>query len=1070
MKTNNSKLKWYHSLKFTLFKWFISLAILPLIVFSWLSYNQTEKGLKHSVAKEMRNSAPLYLNFVQNWFKYREIDVQSWADKSNTIHFMGALTDKGFAQNLSNKDTFINSVKYQELLGIYQDDYKKLSNEYRYIYDIYFLDTKGNLLFSIAQNKDLGTNFFHGPYSNTKFATIYRRSLGDGKIHFSDFERYEPSDNGICSFLSTPIVDEEGNIIGVFAIQTKLDDIYNQFQQIAKQQSSLNNYLVGSDMLLRSAININNINININDDADILKRRIFTPIVQMFSENKLDSNKLYEYTGPNGNPVLGMASSIEVLDSTWILISETNRSIIDKPLAELLKNSLKITLFFLLFIAIFSLYIAQSLIKPLQVFIRTISNIIQGDRKVQVNINDKSEIGLLAGSFNSMVETLNQQESAIQIKTQEAEDALYELQEQKLALDEHSIVGITDVKGNITYVNDKFVDISGYSREELMGHNHRLLNTTQHDKVFWKRMYATVSNGEVWNNPSICNRKKDGSLYWVDTTIVPFMKDGKPQSYIAIRTDITESKEIEDELILSNEKAESAVRAKAEFLASMSHEIRTPMNGVIGMLGLLLNTDLNQQQNEKALIAQSSAKSLLSIINDILDFSKLEAGKVELDPTPFSSTHELTNFIKAIKVNIQDKDVQLLLKTNILQERMIVADIGRLKQILNNLVGNAIKFTHEGEISIEVAINTTTTTPSLFIAVSDSGIGIPQDKLKSLFDSFSQVDASTTRKYGGTGLGLTIAKNLVEIMGGTLAVDSIEGSGTTFSFNINIELSDEKFNIANTTVEAVDKPHLNVNSKILVVDDNITNQLVAQGILETLGLTCDLADNGQIALDMLNTSAETYDIIFMDCQMPILDGYQTTQAIRNGEGNFINKEIPIIAMTANAMTGDKERCISQGMDDYISKPIHVDALYKVLSHYLPHENNSKVIKSDVLEAVISNTPSHQLIWDKETAIARVMGKEKIFKKIITSFIDENNTIVSNMKHAIQNYEIENIKILAHTIKGSSSNIGGILLAQIATDIEYLAKENNIMQIEEKFKLLQNTSLELEKELLHYLKG
>ena len=649
------------------------------------------------------------------------------------------------------------------------------------------------------------------------------------------------------------------------------------------------------------------------------------------------------------------------------------------------------------------------------------------------------------------------------------------------AVDSHSIMGITDIKGTITFANSKFSEVSGYSNEELVGANHRIVNSGTYDDDFWKEMYGTVSKGEIWHHPAIKNKKKDGSFYWVDTTIFPFMGvNGKPESYIAIRTDVTKAKEAEVELLKAKEDAEMAAKAKADFLASMSHEIRTPMNGVLGMLDLISREKLTKKQFEKIDIATSSAKSLLSVINDILDFSKIEAGKIELESIEVDIEKELGKFAKSIVISITNHEVELLLDVSGLQSSYLYLDIGRVKQVLNNLVGNAIKFTHTGNIVISASLEKRgDKTGTLTLCIEDSGIGISKEKLTTLFDAFSQADSSTTRKYGGTGLGLSIAKKLVELMGGQLSVESTLGKGSKFSATIEVELStkelltlpnsdirgkkilivddnminieilqsqlelwgidvsyayspaeaieicekrDEKefFDIAILDMQMPDmdgetlgvelktmskaagmgmimmtsygehedvdtlykkgfnayfmkpttssdlydalmvlstkdykkyedntiltKAKLNAfesqkieNSqdvKILLVEDNRTNQLVAQGILESLNLQADIANDGQEALDTLNNASIKYDVVLMDCQMPVLDGYEATAAIRAGKAGEAYKDLTVIAMTANAMEGDKEKCIDAGMNDYITKPIVMETFRNTLLKWM----------------------------------------------------------------------------------------------------------------------------------------
>ncbi|MDF1876014.1 response regulator [Sulfurimonas sp. SAG-AH-194-I05] len=659
-------------------------------------------------------------------------------------------------------------------------------------------------------------------------------------------------------------------------------------------------------------------------------------------------------------------------------------------------------------------------------------------------------------------------------------DNLSMLQKQN-ALDAHAIVGITDTKGTITYANAKFSEISGYSNEELVGANHRVVNSGTYDDAFWDEMYKTLNAGKVWRHPAVKNKAKNGAFYWIDTTIFPFMDaQGKAESYIAIRTDVTKSKQLEADLIEAKKEAEAAAVTKSDFLASMSHEIRTPMNGVIGMLDLLARDKLTKQQSDKVQIADASAKSLLSVINDILDFSKIEAGKVELEDIEFDAQKELGNFAKSIAVTIKNEQIELLLDLNSLEHYFMYGDIGRLKQILNNLVGNAIKFTHQGSIVIKAHLSDVQGNhANLCISVEDSGIGIAKDKIATLFDAFTQADTSTTRKYGGTGLGLSIAKNLVAHMGGELKVASELGRGSTFSFCINVTLSDKQpdsmpstdirgqeilivddnavnihiltsqlklwdikvtsalsaqeaislctsrdknnfFDIAILDMQMPDKDgetlgqelsqmevcknmkmmmmtsfgrHQDINilhekgfdaffmkpttasdlydallvlahgSKvqeydtlltkdklnaftqkefqnpqninILLVEDNLTNQLVAQSMLSMHGLKADIVNNGQEAIETLQEpNALQYDIILMDCQMPILDGYQTTILLREGKCGKRYENIPIIAMTANAMKGDKEKCLSFGMSDYVSKPIVSEILKDVIMKWI----------------------------------------------------------------------------------------------------------------------------------------
>ncbi len=403
---------------------------------------------------------------------------------------------------------------------------------------------------------------------------------------------------------------------------------------------------------------------------------------------------------------------------------------------------------------------------------------------------------------------------------------------------------------------------------------------------------------------------------------------------------LQESKELNQELLSAKEAAEASTRAKSQFLASMSHEIRTPMNGVMGMLQLLEHSPLNDRQRNNVRIAQNSANSLLSLISDILDFSKIEAGKMDFERITFDLHDEMDAFIEIMAIKAQEKGVELILDTAQLPQGMIISDPGRLRQIVTNLVSNAIKFTSNGKIVIKLTLKKEDSAHGrLTIDVTDTGIGIAQEKIDSLFEMFTQADSSTTRQYGGTGLGLAIVKKLSELMGGTVNAASTVNKGSIFSVNILVELatsavvSKEEESLTNITLKK--NPIWPPQTKILIVDDDPVNQMVAEELLKVIGLDTHSASNGAEAVEMLKVAQDKpYTLVFMDCQMPQMDGYEASHAIRNGKAGDRYKDIPIIAMTANAMAGDREKCLLWGMNDYISKPIDLNELTSALEKWI----------------------------------------------------------------------------------------------------------------------------------------
>ena len=414
-----------------------------------------------------------------------------------------------------------------------------------------------------------------------------------------------------------------------------------------------------------------------------------------------------------------------------------------------------------------------------------------------------------------------------------------------------------------------------------------------------------------------------------------------------IATDIEQQIAIEQQLRAakiaaenSQVAAENAARVKGEFLANMSHEIRTPMNGILGMTALLLDDQLSPTQFERGQTIKRSAESLLSIINDILDFSKMEEGKLEIEEIPININMVLSDFSQLIGFQAQEKGLELEFPPSTQPGPLaFYGDPGRISQILTNLAGNAIKFTKQGKVAVSYkVINSTDDRSLIHFSVSDSGIGLTDDQQNNLFNRFAQADTSTTREFGGTGLGLAISRQLVELMGGEIGVESELGVGSTFWFTLDLAHAETSLipKIATTQGQLNAGTTLQLpqfQAKILLVEDNHTNQLVAFGLMNKIGLMPDLAINGQEAIEAV--ARNQYDLVFMDCQMPVMDGYAATRAIRRNPANEETQQIPIIAMTANTMQGDQERCMNAGMNGFIGKPFDITQVCEALDQWLP---------------------------------------------------------------------------------------------------------------------------------------
>ncbi|MES2614979.1 MAG: PAS domain S-box protein, partial [Bdellovibrionota bacterium] len=389
------------------------------------------------------------------------------------------------------------------------------------------------------------------------------------------------------------------------------------------------------------------------------------------------------------------------------------------------------------------------------------------------------------------VTELRKRDEAFENLTIEQKQAEEKLKQIMAVIDKSTILSMVDPAGVITYVNDAFTKIAGFSREEFIGKDHKILNSGKMSAEFFRKMWNTISSGETWRG-EICNKTKKDQLFWLDTTIVPIINSsGEIIQYTSICYEITQRKEMEIQLLQANEEALIATKAKAEFLANMSHEIRTPMNGVIGLTELLLESELSPEQKERLKIIQSCGNSLLELINDVLDFSKLEAGKIELEKRSLNIINTTNEIVELFKNQANEKGITICYMPDPTTLNWVIGDFTRFRQILSNLVSNAIKFTENGRVDIvSFAKQLTPNVYEVKFTVKDSGIGIPQEVKNKLFCSFAQVDASTTRKFGGTGLGLAICKGLCEAMGGTIWVDSELGKGSAFSFTFRTEKAD----------------------------------------------------------------------------------------------------------------------------------------------------------------------------------------------------------------------------------------------------------------------------------------
>ena len=1157
------------SLRIWLLVGFISLMVLPLVGVSQYFLSAYEESLRSNMIEHMEDMAAKKESQINDYMNERFRDLQRETTDPDLVNLISQLAAVA-------ADHGLGSERFAREAGARRDIFIGHA-EADYYYDTLLLDARGNVLMSVRSESDEGTNLDSGPWRNSNLAVGFRLARDLLYTHLTPFERYAPSGGGAASFLMAPVF-VDGKLVGVIALQINLQ----QLQAVVADRNGLG---ITGETVLASRVG-----------EQVLYTGPLRHIADAAFRHQAVLNQAalpmqQAIIGQNGKGVTRDYVQTEVV-AAWRHLSTLHWGMVVKmdvseamaPVAQLQRDTYTGLAIVLVLTTLLAWAFSERLIRAMRRLLEATQRLAQGEIGVQVKtIEGPREIQQLGFAFNEMsarLESLTEGlERQVDVRTQELREA--EEHTRKIIETAPNALLMVNAEGQIMLANAEAESLFGYAPGELLGLQVEvLLPETQHasHRAFRSAYLQDPGPRNMGAGRDLHGISKQGNLIQIEVGLKAVRLSGDVFVLAAV-FDVSERKRHEAELQDARTQAEAANRAKSDFLANMSHEIRTPMNAVIGLSQLLMDTRLDRKQEDYVSKVLGSSRALLGILNDILDYSKIEAGHLELEQVEFNFDELLDNLTNLFSLGAESKGIELIFDIDPDLPCLLRGDPLRLSQVLNNLVGNALKFTERGEIAIVVRhILSANNDIELQFSIRDSGIGMTEEQIGRLFKSFSQADTSTTRKYGGTGLGLAISKRLVGLMGGSFKVSSTPGQGTDFSFNLHLQwrggelhpnrpraslrsmrvlvvddsatsleimrgiltswsfqptladsgeaalqclrqaeakrqpfdlylidwkmpgmdglelieriqaMSEEQTVVrapmvvmvtaygrehvadigenlkldailskpitasqlydtligiqGNGLIEDAGQSALQTHNlfelsrsihgaRILLVEDNSTNQLVATGFLTKMGLNFDVANHGREAVDKV--AANNYHAVLMDLQMPVMDGFEATRLIRSMDKG---RNLPILAMTAAAMTQDRQATEKAGMNAHVAKPIDPRILLTALLKWVPPQTQKKPSGTVLQHAAMTSCDAFEIPGlDVASAVFNLDNDWELLRHIMQSFYNDFATAPQRLEASLAAEEWQDAERLVHTIKGLAQSVGAAELATLGRQFE-----------------------------------